>query len=82
MYVPCIDVAATGMNIKRLCSERGLSVREVQDYLNLSSSQAIYKWFRGESVPKSDNLIILAELFDVQVDDILVIRTPERGDDL
>ena len=36
------------------------------------SPQAIYKWQNGTALPTVDNLIVLAALFDVLIDDILV----------
>ena len=36
------------------------------------SCQAIYRWQRGDALPSIDNLVILADLFGVQIDDIIV----------
>ena len=67
-----IDLAATGRNIKRLRLEAGLSVRDLQEKLGFASPQAIYKWQNGLTVPTVDNLVILADAFGVEVDDIIV----------
>ncbi len=69
---PVIDVAATGNNIRRLRLERGLSVRDLQNYFGFEEPQAIYKWQRGESLPSVDNLYALGNLLDVPMDQILV----------
>ena len=69
---PVIDMEATGENIRRLRVERGISVRAIQAYLNLSDVQAIYQWQRGKKMPSLDHLCALATLFDVSVDDIIV----------
>ena len=37
-----------------------------------NSPQAIYKWQNGAALPTVDNLIVLAALFGVLIDDILV----------
>jgi hypothetical protein len=37
-----------------------------------NSPQAIYKWQNGAALPTVDNLIVLAALFNVLIDDILV----------
>ena len=60
--IPTIDLVRTGENIKKLRKESGLSVRDLQEILDLRTSQAIYKWQQGVSLPTVDNLIILAKL--------------------
>jgi len=67
-------VKATGDNIRNFMAEKGISVTEMQDILGFANGQAIYKWFRGDSLPKIDNLVILASALDKTVNDILVIR--------
>ena len=72
--MPIIDVKATGDNIRNFMAEKGISVTEMQDILGFASGQTIYKWFRGDYLPKIDNLVILASALDKTVNDILVIR--------
>ena len=69
---PVIDPAATGANIKRLRLERGLSVRDLQEFFGFEEPQAIYKWQRGESLPSVDNLYALGSLLEVSINEILV----------
>ena len=72
-----IDPAATGANIVRLRKERGLTVRDLQDYFGFEEPQAIYKWQRGQSLPTVDNLYALGALLEVPMDDILVQARPK-----
>ena len=72
--LPTVDMIATGLNINRLRCERGLSVRDIQNILGFNTPQAIYKWEWGKSLPTVDNLVILADIFNVTIDDILVIK--------
>lgn len=72
--IPTIDMAATGRNIARLRRRSGLSIRELQEILGFSTPQAIYKWQRGDSLPTLDNIVVLAAVFDVTVDEILVYK--------
>ena len=67
-----IDLAATGRNIKRLRLEAGLTVRDLQGKLGFASPQAIYKWQSRLTAPTVDNLVILADAFGVEVDEIIV----------
>lgn len=73
MKYPAIDLKATGANIAALRVERGLSVKDIQDYMGFEMPQAVYKWIRGESLPSTDNLLALAKLFGVAIEDILVV---------
>ena len=75
---PVIDPAATGANIKRLRLERGLSVRDLQDFFGFDEPQAIYKWQRGESLPSVDNLFALGSLLEVSINEILVSAALQR----
>ena len=70
---PVIDPAATGRNIMRLRLEQGLTVRDVQVFFGFEEPQAIYKWQRGTAMPTIDNLVVLAAVLDVPMDEIIVI---------
>jgi len=69
---PLIDLAATGKNIVRLREERGLSVKDLQEYFGFEEPQAIYKWQWGKTLPKVDHLYALSCLFNVPMDDIII----------
>lgn len=73
-YLPVVDVVATGKNINRLIKENKLTKRELQYILGFSTPQAIYKWCRGDCLPLVDNLVILSAVFDVPMDDIIVLK--------
>ena len=70
---PVIDPAATGRNIMRLRLEQGLTVRDVQVFFGFEEPQAIYKWQHGTAMPTIDNLVVLAAVLDVPMDEIIVI---------
>lgn len=72
--LPVIDMAATGNNILRLRRIAGFSVKDLQDIFGFSTPQAIYKWQRGTAMPTLDNIVVLAAVFGVKVDDILIYR--------
>lgn len=73
MNIPTIDMVATGKNIVALRDAAGLTVRDLQDIFGFATPQAIYKWQHGTALPTIDNLVILAAIFDVAMDDIIVI---------
>ncbi len=72
--VPAIDMAATGRNILRLREAAGLTVRELQDIFGFATPQAIYKWQHGTAMPTVDNLVVLAAVLEVSLDEIIVIN--------
>lgn len=71
--VPVINMAATGKNIEKMRKAAGISVKELQNIFGFGTPQAIYKWQNGKTMPSLDNLIILAMVFDVKIEDILVL---------
>ena len=73
-FIPVIDMTATGLNITRLRKNAGMTVRDLQAIFGFSTPQAIYKWQRGEAMPTLDNMIVLAAVFNVTVDEILVLQ--------
>ena len=72
MNIPTIDLAQTGANIVNLRKAAGLTVADIQMVFCFNSPQAIYKWQNGTALPTVDNLIVLAALLNVRIDDILV----------
>ena len=70
-YYPIIDINKTGQKIKQIMQEQGLNVRDIQDYLGLSTPQSVYHWFSGRNMPTIDNLYALSELFHMPVDTML-----------
>ena len=70
---PVIDIAATGKRIDQLRKEKELSVRDLQKIFGFSSPQAIYNWIWGSSLPSIDSMVILATIFGVKIDDIIVV---------
>ena len=71
---PCINMIATGQNIIRLREQAGLSVKQIQDEFGFATPQAIYKWQHGTALPSVDNLVVLAALLGVTVDELLVVE--------
>ena len=73
--LPVIDMIGTGQNIARLRKQAGLSVRDLQDVFGFATPQAIYKWQQGVALPTIDNLVVLAAVLQVRLDDIVVTDT-------
>ncbi len=71
--IPYINTVATGQNIDHLRIEAGMSVKDMQAVFGFATPQAIYKWIHGTSMPTIDNLVILAAMFDVTMDEIVAV---------
>lgn len=69
---PVLDLPATGQKIKTLMKQRGISARQLQLILNFPYVQTIYNWFAGKNMPSIDNLVVLAQILGVSMDDLVV----------
>ena len=66
-----IDMEKTGKKIKEIRKRSGMTIRQVQEACGISAT-AVCKWQNGQATPTLDNLIILADLWDVKMDDLIV----------
>lgn len=71
--IPVINLKRTGENISMLRKRKGMSVNELQRRIGLSAPQTIYQWERGTILPSVDNLVILAQVFGVTIDEIIIV---------
>ena len=80
---PVIDMQATGRRIEQLRKEAGYTVRDVQEELELTSAQAVYKWQYGQSLPTIENMIMLSRMFHTDIEGLLSFeydREQETGE--
>ena len=68
---PLINKRETGINLRRFMDKRGLTAKDVQEYLGLGCVQSVYRWIDGINMPTIDNLYALSELFQVPIDAIV-----------
>ena len=73
MYHP-IDQQRTGQKLKIMVKLAGYDVKYIQDYLNLSCPQPIYRWFKGQILPSVEKLCALSNLLDVHMEELLVLQ--------
>lgn len=74
---PVIDLSATGRRISDARQRAGYSVRDLQDYFGFEYPQAIYNWQQGKCLPSVDNLLALARLLHLSMEDLLVYERQE-----
>lgn len=72
MTMPVVNMTATGSNIKALIKAHGLKITEIQNVCRFNTPQSIFKWMRGEALPSLDNLVILAHILNVTIDEIII----------
>ena len=69
-----------GGDRKKYCSVKtGRRVKDLQTIFGFATPQAIYKWQHGTAMPTIDNLVALAMIFDVTMDDIIVVDNDMRA---
>ncbi len=70
-----IDVDKTKLTIKRLRTEREFRICDLEQHLGLSF-QALYRWeqLSNSTLPTLDNLVALADLYGIRIDDIIIRR--------
>ena len=73
LTMPAIDMVATGKNIAKMRQNAGLTVKDLQVLFGFATPQAIYKWQHGTTMPTIDNLVALAMIYDVPMDEIIVV---------
>jgi len=71
--IPTIDVKGTGDNIRNRMQQKGITPKEVQNMIGLSSVQGVYKWLHGHNLPTVDNLVILSDMLGCKIDDLLEV---------
>ena len=60
--------------IRDLRLAAGMTIRDVRAACGVSSA-AVTKWQSGRALPTLDNMVVLADLWSVHIDDIIVVQT-------
>ena len=71
LMFPLINKRETGINLRRIMDLRGITPKDVQQYLGLGCVQSVYRWLDGVNMPTIDNLYALSELLQVPIDAIV-----------
>ena len=75
-----IDPVKTGQNLKAYRIKSGLSVKDVTKSLGLQAPQSVYKWERGDCLPRIDNFFALCCLYKVSPTDLCCFYDKEHAD--
>jgi Predicted transcriptional regulators len=68
-----IDIKQTGKKLKGISLEHGYTADKLSVKLGFSRA-TVFKWFAGDTIPRIDTLVILASMFDVKIDDLVVYQ--------
>lgn len=68
---PTINLRETGVNLHQIMDKRGITPKDIKEYLNLGSIQTVYNWCNGLNMPTVDNLYALSQLLQVSIDEII-----------
>ena len=68
---PTINLRETGVNLHRIMDKRGITPKDIKEFLNLGSIQTVYNWCNGLNMPTIDNLYALSQLLQVTIDEII-----------
>ena len=69
---PVLNLDATGEKIKTIMKQKGITVRELQIIMEFPYVQTIYNWFAGKNMPTIDNLVVLAKILGVPMEELIV----------
>lgn len=62
-----INKRETDVNLRRIMDMRGVTPKDVQEYLGLGCVQSVYCWINGVNMPIIDNLYALSELLQIPI---------------
>ena len=68
---PTINLKETGINLRRIMDKRGITPKDIKEFLNIGSIQTVYNWCNGLNMPTVDNLYALSQFLQVPIDEIV-----------
>lgn len=49
---PTINLRETGINLHRIMDKRGITPKDIKEFLDIGSIQTVYNWCNGLNMPK------------------------------
>lgn len=68
---PIINLKETGVNLRRIMDKRGVTPKDIKEFLNLGSIQTVYNWCNGLNMPTVDHLYALSQFLRVSLDEMI-----------
>lgn len=79
---PAIDTKRTGEHLRDMFRERNISPKKIQELLRIGSTQTIYDWYKGRTLPSMDNMVALSRLLGCNMEELLVFRPAQEGEEI
>ncbi|MEZ3463554.1 MAG: helix-turn-helix domain-containing protein [Lachnospiraceae bacterium] len=70
-----VNTKLSGKKLQNAIKNSGYSIRELQDMLDLSCPNPIYKWIRGETLPSTVNLYRLSHILQIPMEKLLAAES-------
>jgi len=71
---PAIDTKRTGEHLRDMFRERNISPKKIQELLRIGSTQTIYDWYNGRTLPSMDNMVALSRLLGCNMEEEIAER--------
>lgn len=71
-YHYAIDICETGKNIKRIMEANGKTPKLICEYLELATTQSVYDWYAGRTLPSVDNMWRLALWLNISMNEFIM----------
>ena len=68
---PTSNLTEARIKLQQIMDKRGITPKDIKEFLNLGSIQTIYNWCNGLNMPTVDNLYALSQLLQVSIDEII-----------
>lgn len=59
------------IRLKELMEDSNLTVKDLHKYVKVKEITNIYSWLRGDTLPSTENLVVMANLFKCSTDYLL-----------
>lgn len=69
-----IDMEQTGKNIENFMEKNNMTPRDMQSAFGFGTVNTIYTWIRGKKIPNIDNMVQIADMFGIKIDDIIAVK--------
>ena len=69
-----IDMEQTGKNIEQMMKAKNLTPKDMQNAFGFGTVNTVYTWMRGKKMPNIDNMVQMANMFGIKIDDIIAVK--------
>ena len=70
--MPSIDIEQTGENIRKICRDKGMTMKDIADACCISTA-AVSKWGK-KCMPSIDAIVVMRHIWNVKMEDIVAVK--------